>query len=77
MNTTLTPQFWKSRYQEGTDCWDLGKAAPAFLSLLQSAQAPPVGKTIVLGCGRGYDSLLFAEAGHEVVRVDLTPSAIA
>ncbi len=77
MSTTLTPQFWESRYQEGSDRWDLGKAAPAFLSLLQSENAPPVGKTIVLGCGRGYDALLFAEVGHEVIGVDFAPSAIA
>jgi len=77
MNTTLTPQFWESRYQEKTDRWDLGKAAPAFISLLQSEDAPAPGKTIVLGCGRGYDALLFAEAGHEVIAVDFAPSAIA
>lgn len=77
MNTTLTPDFWESRYQEGTTRWDLGQAAPAFVSLLESEAAPPPGKTIVLGCGRGYDALLFAQAGHEVVAVDFAPSAIA
>jgi len=77
MNTTLTPDFWESRYQQGTTRWDIGKAAPAFVSLLQSDNAPMPGKTIVLGCGRGYDALLFAEAGHAVTGVDFAPSAIA
>lgn len=77
MNTPLTPDFWESRYQEGTTRWDIGKAAPAFVNLLQSNNAPPPGKTVVLGCGRGYDALLFAEAGHDVIGVDFAPSAIA
>lgn len=77
MNNTFDPEFWEFRYQEGTDRWDIGKAAPALVTLLNSPQAPPVGKTLVLGCGRGYDALLFAEKGHDVVGVDFAPSAIA
>jgi SAM-dependent methyltransferase len=77
MHSTLTPHFWENRYQEGTDRWDLGQAAPPFLQLLESDNTPPPGKTLVLGCGRGYDALLFAQAGHEVIGVDFAPSAIA
>jgi len=77
MQNPLTPHFWENRYQEGTDRWDLGQAAPPFLQFLQSETAPPAGKTLVLGCGRGYDALLFAEAGQEVIGVDFAPSAIA
>lgn len=77
MNTPLIPDFWETRYQEGTTRWDIGKAAPPFVNLLQSDRAPSPGKTAVLGCGRGYDALLFAQAGHEVIGVDFAPSAIA
>ena len=77
MNSTFYPEFWESRYQEGTDRWDIGKAAPALVNFLKSPQAPTMGKTLVIGCGRGYDALLFAEKGHEVVAVDFAPSAIA
>jgi len=77
MHSTLMPHFWENRYQEGTDRWDLGQAAPPFLQFLESDNAPPPGKTLVLGCGRGYDALLFAAAGHEVIGVDFAPSAIA
>jgi methyl halide transferase len=31
----------------------------------------------VLGCGRGYDALLFASHGFEVVGFDFAPMAIA
>ena len=74
MNTT--PEFWESRYQLGTDRWDMGKAAPGLVNLLASEDAPSPGKTLVIGCGRGYDALLFAQAGHEVIGVDFAPSAI-
>lgn len=73
----LTPDFWENRYQEGTTRWDLGQAAPPLVQLFPSGDAPPPGKTVVLGCGRGYDALLFAEKGFEVLGVDYAPSAIA
>ncbi|MFP4133470.1 MAG: methyltransferase domain-containing protein [Halothece sp.] len=77
MNNTFNPEFWESRYQEGTDRWDIGKAAPAFVNFLASPETPPTGKTLVLGCGRGYDALVFAEKGHDVVGVDFAPTPIA
>ena len=69
--------YWEQRYQEKTTRWDLGQAAPAFVSLLNSQQIQTTGRTAVLGCGRGYDALLFAENGFEVVGFDFAPSAIA
>lgn len=67
---------WDKRYQEQTPRWDLGEAAPAFRSFLNLEQLKP-GKAAVLGCGRGYDALLFAEVGFEVVGFDFAPTAIA
>lgn len=69
--------FWESRYRQGTIGWDLGKAAPPFVTLLNSSNAPLPGKTVILGCGRGHDALLFASQGFEVTGVDFAPSAIA
>lgn len=70
--------FWENRYQEGTTRWDLGQAAPPLVSLLSSpALSPPSGRVAVLGCGRGYDALLFAAHGFEVMGFDFAPSAIA
>lgn len=68
---------WENRYQEGTTRWDIGQAAPPFVSLLNSPQVPKPGKVAVLGCGRGYDALLFAQYGFEVIGIDFAPSAIA
>ncbi|VXD21711.1 Similar to thiol methyltransferase 1 [Planktothrix serta PCC 8927] len=68
--------FWEERYQQGTSAWDLGEPAPPFVTFLQSSHAPAPGRTAVLGCGRGYDALLFATYGFEVVGFDFADSAI-
>lgn len=69
--------YWEERYQEGTTRWDLGQAAPPFVSLLNSPLSPQPGRIAVLGCGRGYDALLFAAHGFEVVGFDFAPAAIS
>ena len=74
---TTNYDFWENRYQTGGDRWDLGQPAPPFVDWLNSAQTPAPGRLIVLGCGRGYDALLFAQHGFEVVGVDFAPAAIA
>lgn len=76
-NDITQSDFWESRYQQGTPRWDLGRPAPTFVRLLDSDRAPAPGKAIVLGCGRGYDALLFADRGFEVTGVDFADSAIA
>jgi methyl halide transferase len=77
MLTVADSAYWEDRYQQGTTRWDLGQATPPFVSFLnQSAIAPP-GRVIVLGCGSGYEVMLFAEHGFEVTGVDFAPSAIA
>lgn len=73
----LSSTFWENRYQTDTARWDIGQAAPPFIQLLASSNAPAVGRMVVLGMGRGHDALLFAEQGFEVVGVDFAPSAIA
>ncbi len=77
MQSTTDSSYWEQRYQEKTTRWDLGQAAPAFVSLLNSQETLTPGRTAVLGCGRGYDALLFAEHRFEVVGFDFAPSAIA
>ena len=70
------PNFWEQRYQEGTTPWDLGQPAPYFVSLLNSPSAIHPGRTAVLGCGRGYDAVLFADRGFEVIGFDFAASGI-
>ena len=77
MVTVANFEYWENRYQEGSTGWDLGQAAPPFVSLLDFAAAPKTGKIAVLGSGSGYDALLFAQRGFEVIGFDFAPSAIA
>jgi SAM-dependent methyltransferase len=72
----LSPEAWEQRYQGGTPRWDLGHPAPAFQSLLESAEAPEPGSALVLGAGRGHDALYFARHRFVVTAVDFAPSAI-
>ncbi|MEM8722043.1 MAG: methyltransferase domain-containing protein [Cyanobacteria bacterium P01_G01_bin.39] len=73
----LTAQAWSEKYQSGGDRWDLGCPSPPLINLLASEHAPQPGKMAVLGCGRGHDALLFAEAGFEVIGFDFATIAIA
>lgn len=69
--------YWESRYRDGSTAWDLGQPAPAFVELLSAAAAPPPGRAIVLGSGRGHDAIHFARRGFAVVGIDFAESAIA
>jgi SAM-dependent methyltransferase len=79
MSETENPgqiDFWEERYRSNKTGWDIGQAAPPFVSYLEEASAPSAGKIIVLGCGRGHDALFFAQKGFQVTGVDFAPSAI-
>jgi SAM-dependent methyltransferase len=78
MVSTANYNYWEQNYQEGTTRWDLGRAAPAFVSLLNAGtEVLKPGRAAVLGCGRGYDAIAFAARGFEVIGFDFAPSAIA
>ena len=70
------PVYWEQKYQENDTPWDLGQASPPLRNLLDSDQPIIPNKAAVLGCGRGYDAILFAEYGFEVYGFDFSPSAI-
>src|SRR5690349_5155519 len=74
---TDRPEHWEELYQQGNTGWDLGGPAPAFVDLLAGPDAPPPGRMLVLGSGRGHDALLFAAHGFDVHGIDFAPSAVA
>lgn len=67
------PQFWEDIYLEDDASWDLGGVTPVFESIANEIKP---GNVCILGCGRGYDAVMFAQKGFEVTAVDFAPSAI-
>lgn len=67
------PQFWEEIYLADDAGWDLGGVTPVFESIAN--QISP-GNVCILGCGRGYDAIMFAKKGFDVTAVDFAPSAI-
>ncbi|MBI5471803.1 MAG: methyltransferase domain-containing protein [Ignavibacteriae bacterium] len=69
------PAYWDSRYRSDEADWDMGTPTPAFEDLLDSKKLEP-GTALVLGCGKGYDALLFAQRGFDVTAIDFSSEAI-
>lgn len=78
MESVANSEHWEKHYQEKTTPWDLNQAAPPLVSWLNSPNLNlKNGSVAVLGCGRGYDAMLFAEYGFDVIGFDFAPKAIA
>lgn len=69
-------EFWENLYQSRRTPWDLGKPAPPLQTFLKSPYTVAPGKIAVMGCGKGYECLLFAQNGFEVTGIDFAPSAV-
>ncbi len=67
------PQFWEDIYLADDAGWDLGGPTPIFRFIADDISA---GKLCILGCGKGYDAVMFAERGFEVTAIDFAPSAV-
>lgn len=69
-------KFWTQIYQTEEPRWDLGEAAPALKDILPRLKLPK-SRVLVLGCGSGNDAAFFAEHGHVVTAVDISPEALS
>jgi cyclopropane fatty-acyl-phospholipid synthase-like methyltransferase len=61
-------------YREGSPPWDIGRAQPELMHLVEAGRI--TGQVIDIGCGTGENALYFANAGLDVVGVDRSPEAI-
>ncbi len=71
---------WNARYELGTTPWDLGRAHPELetrLALDPALGLDAVGRVLVPGAGTGHDAAALAQAGWEVVAVDIAPAVEA
>ena len=69
------PAFWQGLYDRREDGWELGQPTPPLADYL-ARTTPPRGRVAVLGCGRGHDCRLLAQAGYQVWGFDFTSQAI-
>ncbi|HEY0418360.1 MAG TPA: methyltransferase domain-containing protein [Acetobacteraceae bacterium] len=74
--TTLPPDFWESRFQEGHTPWERGEIHPAFLAWRASGALAPC-RILVPGAGRSPEPAALLEAGFDVTALDLSPSAVS
>ncbi len=70
-----SPEYWNSRYVADQVGWDMGTPTPVFVDVLEGKRFEP-GKTLVLGCGRGHDAVLFAQHGFDVAAIDFSSEAV-
>ncbi|HEX9105131.1 MAG TPA: methyltransferase domain-containing protein, partial [Polyangia bacterium] len=76
MASPSDPQFWRDKYAQAKQGWELGRPAPPLERWF--AAHPPTGKrALVVGCGRGHEARMLARAGAHVVAVDFAPEALA
>ena len=72
------PTFWAEKYHpDYRPPWDLGRAAPPFVTFLAAHPELKPGKTAVVGSGLGNDALFFAQQGFEVTGFDFVEAAVA
>jgi SAM-dependent methyltransferase len=65
---------WKEAWRAGRTPWDEGKSPPALYELLSRGLVPG-GRTLVPGCGTGYDLATLAQHDRDVVGIDLSELA--
>lgn len=67
--------YWSDRYKQQETGWDLGQPAEGLKSILPKLKLPHL-RVLVLGGGLGHDAAFFAQQGHRVTILDLSPEAI-
>lgn len=67
--------FWNELYKSDQAGWDLGTPTPVFSDLIARRSFAP-GNILILGCGKGYDAVEFAQAGFAVTAIDFSEEAI-
>lgn len=68
--------FWSQIYKTTENPgWNLGQPANALKDMLPRLKIAR-SRVLVLGCGEGHDAAFFAQAGHVVTAVDISPDAL-
>ena len=62
-------------YLNGQAPWDIGRPQPVLVRLADTGLI--VGSVVDVGCGTGENALYIAARGHDVLGIDLAPTAIS
>ena len=68
-----SPQDWDKLYIDNNTGWDLGQPTPVFTNIAKDIRP---GNLCILGCGHGYDAIMFSQNGFNVTAVDFAPTPI-
>lgn len=68
------PDFWCKRFGSGTTPWDAGKVPDDFAQFV-AAQPRPL-RTLIPGCGSGWEASVLAERGWRTTALDFSPTAV-
>jgi len=67
------PKEWEKKYVNNEMGWDLGNPTPVFTNIAENLKS---GKICILGCGNGYDAIMFSQKEFDVTAVDFAYSPI-
>jgi SAM-dependent methyltransferase len=68
------PGFWDERFERGFTPWDRGGVPAALRAFVADAKRPL--RTLVPGCGTGYELAFLADAGWDATAIDFSPAAV-
>lgn len=71
---SATAEFWDARYRENFTPWDFGGVPRQFAEFV--AKQPHAMRTLIPGCGSGYEVRFLAERRWEVLAIDYSPEAV-
>lgn len=69
-----TTDFWCDKYTSKKPGWELDAPSPALPDVLPQLKIPK-SRVLILGAGSGNDAAFFANQGHIVTAVDMSPEA--
>ncbi|MEW6372557.1 MAG: methyltransferase domain-containing protein [Pseudomonadota bacterium] len=70
-----TPGFWDERFEQGFTPWDRGGVPQGLRDFV--ARTPRPLRTLIPGCGSGYELACLCEAGWDATAIDFSPAAVA